>query len=316
MASQVRQYIRNCQTCKETKPTNQILHPEIGNEVVTERPFQKLYIDFLGKYPRSKKGNAYIFIVVDHFTKFTFLCAMKEATTQNVIQFMVHEIFHKFGVPETLHSDNGKQFTAKAFEEMIAAYKINHIKTAVYSPQSNAAERVNQSVLAAIRTYVEKDHRDWDLYLSEIECALRTAVHSATGVNPFFALFGFNMFTSGSDYKLARKLQSLADHQIVQLQKGDKLSLLRESIRENMHKAYETSAKRYNKRARVVKFTPGQEVYRRNHALSDFRNNINAKFSKKFLRCRIRKPVGNNMYELETLQGRPLGCHHAKDIKI
>lgn len=316
MASQVRQYVRNCEVCKETKPTNQILRPEIGNEVITERPFQKLYIDFLGKYPRSKKGNAYIFIVVDHFTKFIFLYAMREATTQNVVQYLVHEIFHKFGVPETIHSDNGKQFIAKAFEEMIEAYKINHIKTAFYSPQSNAAERVNQSVLAAIRTYVEKDHRDWDLYLSEIECALRTAVHSATGVNPFFALFGFNMYTSGTDYKLARKLRSLTDHEILQLQKGDKLALMRENIERNMHSAYEASAKRYNERARRVKFVPGQEVFRRNHPLSDFKNNVNAKFCRKFLKCRVVKPVGNNMYELETLQGRPLGCHHAKDIKV
>lgn len=176
------------------------MNPTIGCEVVTERPFQKLYVDFLGKYPRSKKGNAYIFIVVDHFTKFTFLHAMKEATSQNVVRFLEGQVFHTFGIPEVIHSDNGKQFTSKVFEQMITNYKIQHLTTAFYSPQSNASERVNQSVLAAIRTYVESDHRDWDLYLSEIEEALRTSVHSSTGVNPFFALFGYNRFTSGSDY--------------------------------------------------------------------------------------------------------------------
>ena len=78
------------------------------------------------------------------------------------------------------------------------------MKTAAYSPQSNASERVNQTVLAAIRAYLENDHRDWDLYLSEIECAIWNAVHTATGVTPYFALFGQHMFTSGDDYKLAR----------------------------------------------------------------------------------------------------------------
>lgn len=130
---------------------------------------------------------------------------MREATTANVISFLTREVFHKFGVPETIHSDNGKQFTAKEFGKMMDMYKIKHLKTAFYAPQSNAAERVNQSILAAIRAYMEEDHRDWDLYLSEIECALRTSVHSATGVTPFFALFGHNMFTSGVDYHLARK---------------------------------------------------------------------------------------------------------------
>lgn len=68
---------------------------------------------------------------------------------------------------------------------MINAYKINHIQTAPYSPQSNASERTNQSVLSAIRSYLQNDHRDWDLYLTEIECSLRSSIHAARGVTPF-----------------------------------------------------------------------------------------------------------------------------------
>lgn len=55
---------------------------------------------------------------------------------------------------------------------MIDTYKIKHLKTAVYSLQSNASERVNQSVISAIRAYLTEDHSDWDVYLSEIKCAL------------------------------------------------------------------------------------------------------------------------------------------------
>lgn len=199
---------------------------------------------------------------------------------------------------------------------MIDTYKIKHIRTAVYSPQSNAAERVNQSVLAAIRAYLQEDHRDWDLYLSEIECALRNSVHTATGVTPYFALFGIHMFSSGADYKIARKLMSLTDHDIHKLPSNDKLSIIREKIKNNMHEAYERSAQRYNKRARQVKFLPGQEVFRRNTVLSNFEKNRNSKFCRKFLKCRILRPVGNNMYELESMQGKSIGIYHAKDIKV
>lgn len=312
MTLQVREYIRSCQICNETKPANPNLRPSIGQEVVTERPFQKLYIDFLGKYPRSKGGNSYIFIVVDHFSKFTFLKAMKDATANNVIQFLVQEIFNKFGVPEIIHSDNGAQFISKAFTNMIETYKIKHIKTAVYSPQSNASERVNQSVLAAIRAYLQEDHREWDMYLSEIECALRTSVHSAIGVTPFFALFGYHHFSSGSDYKLARKLSSMCDHEIVDMKQNERLESIREKIKRNMHEAFERSARRYNERARNVKLIPGQEVFRRNNVLSDFEKCKSSKFSRKFLKCIILRPVGNNMFELESLQG----IYHVKDIKV
>lgn len=271
MTSPVKLFVKNCQICRETKACNKNLRPEIGQEVITDRPFQKSYIDFLGKYPRSKSGNAYIFIVVDHFTKFTFLKAMRDATTINVIKFLLSGIFH---------------------------YKIKHIKTAVYSPQSNASEGVNQSVIAAIRAYLNDDHRDLDLYLSEIECALRTSVHSATGVTPFFSLFGYHMFSCGSDYKLSRRLMSMSDHQIKDLERPDKFELIREKVKSKMHEVYEKSSARYNKRAQIVKFVPGQEVYRRNTVLSDFAKDRNAKFCKKFLKYRIMKLVGNNMYEL------------------
>jgi len=173
MVSQVRAYVRDCTVCKETKPTNCGPKPEIVAEVVTLRPFQKIYIDFLGKYPRSRGENSYVFIVVDHFSKFTLLKGMREAPSAGVIRFLRQEVFNKFGVPVLLHSDNGKQFVSKQFLEFLTEYGVKHIRTAVDSPQSNAAERVNQSVLNVIRAYLEDDHRDWDLYLSEIECALR-----------------------------------------------------------------------------------------------------------------------------------------------
>lgn len=77
---------------------------------------------------------------------------------------------------------------------------------------------------------------------------------------------------------------------------------MHEQIQNNIHQTYETSAKRNNQRARQVKILPGKEVFRRNHVLSDFKNNINAKFCNKFLKCRIVMPIGNNMYELETVR--------------
>ena len=151
---------------------------------------------------------------------------MREATTSNVIDFLVKEVFLKFGTPETIHSDNGKQFIAKEFKKLMKAYKINHIKTGIYSSHANAAERVNQSVLAAIRAYMKTDHRDWDLYLPEIECALRKSIQSATGVTPFFALFGYNMYTHDTDYNLARQLSTLEDSELNILDTKDRLELM------------------------------------------------------------------------------------------
>jgi len=186
----------------------------------------------------------------------------------------------------------------------------------MYSPSLNAAERVNQSVLNAIRAYLEEDHRDWDLFLQEIKAALRSAIHQSTKVSPYFALFGQHMHTSGGNYRLARKLQSLEDSEIRNQRREDRFDLLRDTIRENLHKAHESSERYFNRRTREVKFKPGQEVYRRNFVLSDFSKNFNGKFARKFLKCRIRRPIGNNMYEVKDMNvGRSATCKGPKAVK-
>ncbi|XP_043071286.1 uncharacterized protein K02A2.6-like [Drosophila grimshawi] len=295
MAVQVREYVRECMVCKETKATNQRIQVSIGQEVKTERPFQKLYIDFLGKYPRSKRGHAWVFVVVDHFSKFTFLKAMKDATADNVVEFLINEVFFKFGVPETIHSDNGRQFVSKKFENMAEAFGISHMRTAIYSP-SKQCSRARES--------------------NEIEVAIRNAVHSATGVTPFFTVFGQQMYLNGASYKLARKLRSMGEHSISDLETQDKIRIVQDQVRLHLHKAFERSRQQYDKRARKFHAVPGQEVYRRNFVLSDFSKAFNAKFAKKFRKCRIVRVVGNNAYEVEDLNGRSLGVVHAKDLRI
>lgn len=272
-------------------------------------------MDFLGPYPRSKNGNSFIFIILDHLTKFVILKAIPKASSKIVIRFMISEICHKFGVPETIVSDNGKQFVSKEFSDFVTNFGIQHYRTAIHSPQANASERVNRTILAAIRSYMQEDHREWDRHLSEIECSLRSSVHSAIGVTPYFALFGINMVSHGSIYKLARRLKSLNDLEDAEVAKSVKQDLVRTRIRDSLHKAYEKNERTYNTRCKQVKFIPGQEVYRRNFQQSSFKDNFNAKLARKFVKCRIVKPVGNSLYEIEDLQGRRLAIYHAKDLK-
>ncbi|XP_055855979.1 uncharacterized protein LOC129919156 [Episyrphus balteatus] len=219
-----------------------------------------------------------------------------------------------FGVPNIIHSDNGKQFVGKEFQNLISKYGIRHFKTAFYSPQSNASERVNRSLLAVVRSYLKNDQREWDTHLSDIACALRSAVDSATGVSPYYALFGTNMMMHGSSYELAKKLNAMDDNELLILPRQSRLQCIRNQIRENISKANEKSAKIYNVRTKNTRYVPGQ-VYRRNFILSDSSKYLSSKLSPKYVKCRIIKQIGNNMYELENLNGKKIGVFHAKDLK-
>uniref|UniRef100_A0A1I8NJ95 Uncharacterized protein n=1 Tax=Musca domestica TaxID=7370 RepID=A0A1I8NJ95_MUSDO len=111
------------------------------------------------------------------------------------------------------------------------------------------------------------------------------------------------MINHASLNRLARKLKLLNDPETTLIPNSVKQDLIREKVRSSLHQAYLRNEKSYNLRSRQVKFIPGQEVIRRSFRQSGFKNNYNAKLDKKFFKCRIVKPVGKCLYEIEDLKG-------------
>jgi len=72
-------------------------------------------------------------------------------------------------------------------------YGVTHTLTAVHTPQANASERVNRSVISAIWAYLRPDQKDWEEYLSSICCALRSSVHASIGTSPHLLLRKLNL---------------------------------------------------------------------------------------------------------------------------
>ncbi|XP_059222594.1 uncharacterized protein K02A2.6-like [Stomoxys calcitrans] len=227
------------------------LMDELGKPAFSESPFQRLYIDLLGPYSRSKSGHIGLLIVLDHHSKFHCLHPMRKFTS----------IFHCYGVPETVVSDNGSQFKANDLNAYFTSLGIKHMYTALYSPQVNASERMNRSLIAGIRAYLKGDHTRWDENLSAISCALRNSIHQAIRMSPYHALYGFDMITHGSTYSLLRRL-NLLDEPTCKLSKDDNLQIIRKDIQKHIKDEYDANQWRYNLRTRNETFKIGQEILR------------------------------------------------------
>lgn len=164
------------------------------------------------------------------------------------------------------------------------AYKIQHIKTGLYSPQANSSERVNREIISKIRVFVGEKHTDWDKYVSTIASTLRSDYHSSINSSPYYALFGQNMILSGGEYPILKKLKALADPEIKTIPSADRMHLIRTQVKENLNKAHMRAERIYNRRATNVRFVEGQEVFRRNFGQSSFSKEKTAKFMPKFLK--------------------------------
>lgn len=314
LVADVRSYVNQCEICKSTKHPNQTLRPPLSKTIESHRFFQKLYVDYLGPYPRSKTGNVGIFIVLDHFTKFPFLKAVKKFSVDAILPYIEEELFHCFGVPETVVSDNGVQFKSNAFNNLLQKYGVNHAYTASYAPQGNASERVNRSVLAAIKAYISPDQDNWDANLSQISCALRSSHHTAVNNTPYRLVFGQHMLTNGSQYELLRRLNCLEDRSI-SFNREDSTNIMRDQATRCMQKQHTRNERIYNLRSREITFVEGQEIFRRNFQQSNFAKGFCAKLAPSFIKARIRKKLGSAYYEIEDMQGKFVGKYHAKDLK-
>lgn len=103
------------------------MKPEMGCQIVSDRPFQRFYVDLLGPYPKSKSANIGLLIVLDHLSKFHWLCPLRKFTVQSIKQFLNRYIFNVYGVPEYVVSDNGSQFKANELEAFFSSLGIKHM---------------------------------------------------------------------------------------------------------------------------------------------------------------------------------------------
>lgn len=315
LLSQVTNYARACEKCKSTKKPNSVLRTTMGKPFESQRPFQLLFMDFLGPYPRSLQGNTHLLVVLDHLTKFPIFIPVRQASAALTIDSLEKFVFSLFNVPESIFTDNGSQFLSSTFQDFLSAYGIKHLTTPIYSPQANASERLNQSIIQGIRLQISGEHKRWDEYLTQIGFALRSTIHSSIGMSPHKALFGQDMVCHGSDYQLLKKLDCLNEVDVNVLADTDKIRKLQTDLLNKIKLAHSKNERTYNLRVRKSNWIVGQEVYRRLFHQSDFGKQFNAKFAPKFEKCRVKEILADNRLVLENLKGNVIGTYHSKDVK-
>lgn len=79
-------------------------------------PLDTFHIDYLCPLPSTKKSYIHIFVVVDGFSKFTWLYVTRSTGAADAIERLKKQSFI-FGNPRRIVSDRGSAFTSKKFEE-------------------------------------------------------------------------------------------------------------------------------------------------------------------------------------------------------
>ena len=77
-----------------------------------------LGIDLIGQiFPPSSKGHKFILVATDYFTKWVEAIPLKTVTSKNMIDFVREHIVYRFGIPQTITTDQGTMFTLEEFND-------------------------------------------------------------------------------------------------------------------------------------------------------------------------------------------------------
>lgn len=127
LRAKVERIVRNCVDCilAEKKQGRQegYLNPIDKGEI----PLDTYHIDHLGPLA-TKKSYRHVLVVVDGFSKFTWLYATKSTTMAEVLARLEKQAAI-FGNPRRIISDRGTAFTSNDFEDYCRRENIQHVLT-------------------------------------------------------------------------------------------------------------------------------------------------------------------------------------------
>lgn len=189
MRADVKRFISLCATCCAHQRRSD--KTPMGDMPLPATPMQVVGMDLIGPFAESSQGNRYILTIIDHHSGWGEAYPIKNKTNHSVWTAFANNFIPRHGIPEILITDNGKEFTAKAWCDYLKEIGIDHRRTTPVHPQSNGkVERFNRTFKETLAKLVNNRALDWEDRVGDVLFAHRNSVSSVTGYTPFFLLYG------------------------------------------------------------------------------------------------------------------------------
>ncbi|KAH7702632.1 pol polyprotein [Aphelenchoides avenae] len=184
--------ISGCEQCLKRKVSPQQVSTEpLHKWPVPKWPFYRVHTDLMGYLPLTQRRHRYILTATDALTKYLVAVPLRNQTAEEVSLAFEREVICKFGVPFSVVHDQGKNLTGTEFNDLASTYGFQQISVSAYHQSANGQiERAHSTLANMISAYTSENGTTWDENLHLVTMAFNSAVHSVTGLSPFYALYG------------------------------------------------------------------------------------------------------------------------------
>ena len=159
--------------------------------ITSHEPFAHIAIDLADfTHMRSVEGHCFMLVVVDIFSKFTFLVPLKDKTAFTVARELF-KIGNLVGHYRILQSDNGTEFVNVVSREYNRLLGSEHRRISAYNPAANGvAENAVGNMKLILMKLLGGAVTQWHLFASTVQYAMNTRTTAISKSCPFSVLFG------------------------------------------------------------------------------------------------------------------------------
>jgi ribonuclease HI len=156
--------------------------------------FAVLGLDLVGPLQKAPGGFKHLLVAIDKFSKWIEVRPLTSIGSEQAVALFTN-IIHRFGVPNSIITDNGTQFTGKKFLDFCEDHHIRVDWAAVAHPMTNGqVERANDMILQGLKPRIynnlNKFGKRWIKELPSVVWSLRTTPSRAMGFSTFFLVYG------------------------------------------------------------------------------------------------------------------------------
>uniref|UniRef100_A0A8C5PYK8 Gypsy retrotransposon integrase-like protein 1 n=1 Tax=Leptobrachium leishanense TaxID=445787 RepID=A0A8C5PYK8_9ANUR len=184
----VEHYVKTCRRCIQRK-TLPVRAAPMGH-LKSTGPLDLVCMDYLC-IENDTTGIGNVLVVTDHFTRYAQAFPTKDQKAVTVAKVLWQKYFMHYGLPNRIHSDQGRDFESKLIKELLDMLQVQKSRTTPYHPEGDAQPaRFNRTLLDMLGTLKTVEKRSWSKHVETMVHAYNCTRNESTGFSPYLLMFG------------------------------------------------------------------------------------------------------------------------------
>ena len=183
--------VRECDPFQCQKGETTLLPGLLEPLPIPTRIWIDISMDFIEVLPKSG-DKTIILVVVDQLSKYSQFCALSHPyTTSSVTQIFMDHVFRLHGIPFSIVSDHGANFTSHFWIELFHHTGTKLKRISRYHPQIDGqTEVINKCLKTYLRCFTYEQQHQWEKWLPLTKWWYSTSYHTASKMTPYEVVYG------------------------------------------------------------------------------------------------------------------------------